>query len=107
MCFKDVPDLLAQLVASGADLFLVTNKPEHVTSKILRELNLAGFFREVACRGSEGSKAEVLAGLLDRRGLDPRAGLMVGDTQEDSAAATAAGMACRIVNPTHSEEFTI
>ena len=107
MCFKCVPDLLAQLMARGAELFLVTNKPAPVTGKILRELRLAGFFREVACRGSESSKAEVLAGLLERRGLDPRDGLMVGDTREDSTAAAAAGMACRIVSPNHSEALTV
>jgi phosphoglycolate phosphatase-like HAD superfamily hydrolase len=61
----------------------------------------------VACRGSERSKAEVVAALLSRWDLDPRAGLMVGDTQEDSAAANASGMACRIVNPNQCEVFTI
>jgi phosphoglycolate phosphatase len=106
-CFKGVPDLLEQLRVSGAELFVVTNKPAHVTAKILGELNLADFFEEVACRGSHGSKAEVLSGLLKRRRLVPEAGLMVGDTQEDSHAAAAAGMQCRIVSPNHSEVFTI
>ena len=97
--------MLRHLLARGADLFLVTNKPAPVTGKILGELQLAGFFQEIACRGQESSKAVVLAGLLERRGLDPRAGLMVGDTQEDSAAAGAAGMACRIVSPHHGGEI--
>jgi phosphoglycolate phosphatase len=106
-CFKGVPDLLEQLQMNGAELYLVTNKPPHVTARILGELNLADFFEEVACRGSHGSKADVLAALLERRHLAPDDGLMVGDTQEDSAAAAAAGMPCRIVNPNHSEVLTI
>jgi phosphoglycolate phosphatase len=106
-CFTGVPDLLRHLMARGADLFLVTNKPAPVTGKILGELQLAGFFQEIACRGQESSKAVVLAGLLERRGLDPQAGLMVGDTQEDSAAAGATGMACRIVSPQTEGTFTI
>jgi phosphoglycolate phosphatase len=106
-CFSGVQDLLHQLVTRGAELFLVTNKPAHVTGKILNQLNLAGFFQEVACRGTENSKAVVLAALLERRGLDPQAGLMVGDTSEDSAAASAAGMPCRIVGPGTREELTI
>jgi phosphoglycolate phosphatase len=106
-CFTGVQDLLHQLVTRGAELFLVTNKPAQVTGKILHQLNLSGFFQEVACRGTESSKAVVLASLLKRRGLDPQAGLMVGDTSEDSAAASAAGMACRIVSPSTKEELTI
>jgi len=106
-CFNGVIDLLRELQAAGVEVFLVTNKPAHVTRRILDELNLTGFFRDVACRGSQSSKAEVLAALLARWGLDPRTGLMVGDTQEDSAAADASGMACRIVNPTQCEVFTI
>jgi phosphoglycolate phosphatase len=106
-CFDGVTDVLRHLAARGAQLFLVTNKPAHVTTKILGELKLAGFFQEVACRGTESSKAVVLAALLERRGLDPSAGLMVGDTSEDSAAATAAGMACHIVSPNTQEGLTI
>lgn len=106
-CFNGVPELLRELLSKGAQLFVVTNKPAQATRKILHELNLAELFQEVACRGKEGSKAEVLGALLQRRGLDPRSGLMVGDTQEDSLAATASGMACRIVSPNHSEAFVI
>jgi phosphoglycolate phosphatase len=102
-----VPDLLADLVTSGLDSFIVTNKPEPVTHKILRELNLSGFFQEVACRGAHSSKAKLLAELLERRGLDPAHCLMVGDTQEDRDAAAAAGVACKIVSTDFSEGITL
>src|SRR5580692_11047650 len=86
-CRQGVRDLLSDLQVSGAQLFIVTNKPEPATHKILGELGLSAFFQEVACREAQNSKAEVLAALLERRRLDRAACLMVGDTQEDSHAA--------------------
>jgi len=102
-----VPDLLSGLAAEGLNLFIATNKPEPVTRKILRELDIAGLFQEVACRGTQGSKAQLLTALLERRGLNPAECLMVGDTKEDSDAAAAAGIACKIVNPDFSEVVTL
>jgi len=49
----------------------------------------------------------LLTALLERRGLNPAECLMVGDTKEDSDAAAAAGIACKIVNPDFSEEVTL
>jgi phosphoglycolate phosphatase len=106
-CRTGVPELLRDLAAAGVELFIVTNKPAPATHKILRELALDSFFQEVVCRGNHSSKAQLLTGLLERRALDPAACLMVGDTREDSDAAAAAGVACKIVSPNFSEEVTL
>jgi phosphoglycolate phosphatase len=99
-CLPGVPDMLWNLITGGIDLYLATNKPALPTSRILRELNLAGFFNEVACRDSRQpayrSKAEMLLDLLARHRMDPSACLMVGDTAEDWRAAEAAGIDCVI-----------
>ncbi len=101
VCHAGVPEMLRRLTASGARLWLVTNKPRLATARILQELKLSGFFRETVCRDSRmpvfGSKAEMLRELVERRGMDREECLMVGDTAEDAHAAEAAGIACVIV----------
>lgn len=101
VCHEGVPDMLWRLLTSGVELWLVTNKPAVVTGQILRELKIAAFFKEIACRDSRtppfASKAETLRDLLQRRGLAPAQCLLIGDTAEDWHAAEAAGIACAIV----------
>jgi phosphoglycolate phosphatase len=101
VCQKGVPDMLWRLLTAGVELWVVTNKPAVVTGRILRELKIGAFFKEIACRDSRtppfGSKEEILEDLLERRGLDRAACLLIGDTAEDWKAAEAAGIACAIV----------
>lgn len=101
VCHEGVPDMLWRLLTSGMELWLATNKPAVVTGKILRELKIGAFFKEIACRDSRtppfASKAEILRDLLQRRGLDRAECLLIGDTGEDWNAARAAGIACAIV----------
>jgi len=72
---------LEQLSAAGASLWVATNKNRLATGKILSQLGIRRFFREVACRDSRtpvfSTKAEMLIGLMDRRGLAPSECLMV------------------------------
>lgn len=96
-----VPEMLWRLMIGGMELWVATNKPALPTGRILRELNLLGFFREVVCRDSRtpafASKSEVLVDLVARHGMDPAECLMVGDTAEDWRAAEEAGIACALV----------
>jgi phosphoglycolate phosphatase len=102
VCYPGAVEALDQLSASGATLWVATNKNRLATGKILSQLGVGRFFREVVCRDSRRppfpSKAEMLVDLAARRGLEPSDCLMVGDTSEDAAAATAAGMQCAIVS---------
>jgi phosphoglycolate phosphatase len=104
VCLPGVSELLWGLMTHGTELWLATNKPAAPTSRILRELNLNGFFRETVCRDSRKpwflSKGEMLIDLLSRHRLDPAECLMVGDTSEDWRAAEAAGMRCASVGST-------
>jgi phosphoglycolate phosphatase len=101
VCYAGAQDLLWNLFTSDISLWMVTNKPAAATQKILRHLQLDGFFDEVVCRDSRqpayGSKAEALTDLMVRHGLSRRECVLIGDTPEDSRAAAAAGMECVIV----------
>ena len=103
-CLAGVPDMLWNLMTSGCELRIATNKPSIPTGRILRELRLAAFFRQVICRDSRvppfSSKAEMLSDLIARHGMDRQDCLMVGDTSEDWRAAEAAGIACAIAGQT-------
>jgi phosphoglycolate phosphatase len=101
LCQPGARPMLDRLQAAGGILWIVTNKPAHATALILRELTLAGYFREIVSRDSVtppfASKAAMLTDLLDRQALPREASIMVGDTLEDCHAAVAAGIACAIV----------
>jgi phosphoglycolate phosphatase len=100
-CCEGAPAVLGRLREGGHRLYVATNKPALATSKILRELGMESVFEEIACRDSRtppyGSKSELLADLVARRALARADCLMIGDTGEDSAAASAAGIACKLV----------
>jgi len=102
VCFAGTLETLERLSAAGASLWIATNKNRLATGKILSQLGIRRFFREVACRDSRTpaffSKAEMLIDLMDRRGLPPAGCLMVGDTREDAAAARAAGIPCALLS---------
>jgi phosphoglycolate phosphatase len=100
-CQPGVRPMLARLRSGGITLSIVTNKPAHATHLILPELAIDGYFREIVCRDSAtppfGSKAEMLADLLNRRAMSRAESILVGDTLEDCHAASAAGIACAVV----------
>ena len=100
-CYEGVAAMLRRLAAGGIGLWVVSNKPRHAALRILRELELDGFFREIVCPDSHApryvSKAECLIGLLNRHSLSSRECLLIGDTREDAEAAAAAGIGCAIV----------
>ena len=102
VCFPGAFETLEQLSAAGASLWVATNKNRLATGKILSQLRIGRFFREVACRDSRtpvfSTKAELLIDLIGRRGLPLSECLMVGDTREDAAAARAAGIPCAILS---------
>lgn len=100
-CFAGTTDVLDRLSAAGASLRVATNKTGLASGKILAQLGIDGFFREVVCLDSRtplfSSKAEMLSDLVERHALAPSECLMVGDTGEDAAAASAAGIDCALM----------
>jgi phosphoglycolate phosphatase len=94
--FDDVKLTLEELKGKGAKLFLVTNKPQLATARLMEQQGMAGLFAEMLSRNSRepayASKGEMLTDLVMRHAVDVERALMVGDTAEDHHAAKQAGM---------------
>jgi len=94
--FEGVKPALQRLKASGADLFIVTNKPKLATANLIAQHAMTGSFREVLSRDSQhppyASKGQMLKQLVARHRVEPDRAIMVGDTAEDWHAAQEAGL---------------
>jgi phosphoglycolate phosphatase len=109
VCQPGAREMLDQLQAAGSILWIVTNKPAHATELILRELAIAGYFRETVCRDSVtpplassvtpplASKGAMLTDLLERQAMLREESILIGDTLEDCHAAAKAGIVCAVV----------
>jgi phosphoglycolate phosphatase len=93
--YPGVPETLAALRARGYRTAICTNKPQHATMTVLDGLGLAGLFDGVA----GGDRFAVrkpdpghLLGLIAELGGRPEAAAMIGDNENDAAAAHAAGL---------------
>jgi phosphoglycolate phosphatase len=99
-CQPGTLPMIEHLHSAGHHLSVVTNKPGKASRRILRELAIDTFFREIVSRDSRapafGSKAEMLTEVICRE-TDGAVSMMVGDTLEDCQAAFEAGIACAIV----------
>ena len=94
--FPGAAKLLRDLQSIGTRLFVVSNKPIHIATLILRAEGTLGLFEEVVTRDSRNppyaGKLEMLQHLIASHGFDPTCCLMVGDTMEDATAAAAASV---------------
>lgn len=91
------PGVVETLQALGADyrLAVVTNKPTDATLRILKDLDLAGYF--VAVLGGDWGgptkpAPDPLLAAVKMLGATPATALMVGDSNNDILAAKAAGV---------------
>lgn len=88
--------MLKQMKEQGLRLFVVSNKPRHVSLKILERERTFEYFDQVVTRDSRepryAGKLEMISYLLTERVIQPENCLMVGDTIEDAEAAATAGM---------------
>jgi phosphoglycolate phosphatase len=94
--FAGAAEMLRALKAEGKRLFVVSNKPRHISLRILEAEGTLGLFDEVLTRDSSeprcSSKREMISMLLAKHGLGKKECLMVGDTIEDAEAASHTGM---------------
>ena len=92
-CFEGAHSALGRMKAEGHQLFVVTNKPKHIAVRILEREGLLLFFEKIYTRDSRtpafASKDEMLGEFLANYGASSGDCLMVGDTVEDAAAASA------------------
>lgn len=95
--FAGTPEVLSALSDAGARLFIVTNKPELATRRLLQKHGMYGMFAAVVSRNSRTpafqSKGEMLLATMSAHGADAAKSVMIGDTPEDAEAAREAGIA--------------
>ena len=101
-CFDGAQGALGMMKAGGHRLFVVSNKPRHISLQILEREGLLALFERIYTRDSRTpacTKQEMLHEFLSEYGVSSPNCLMVGDTMEDAVAAAAAGV--RFVYMTH------
>jgi len=94
-CFDGAQATLGMMKAGGHRLFVVSNKPRHISLKILEREGLLPLFERIYTRDSRTlarTKQEMLHEFLSEYGVSSSDCLMVGDTMEDATAASAAGI---------------
>ncbi len=94
--YEGAAEALRGLRAESRRLFVVSNKPRHISMKILEEEGTAGLFEEIVTKDSRTpayqDKQEMMRYLMQKWELVPGECLMIGDTMEDAEAASKTGM---------------
>lgn len=89
--FPGSSDALRELHALGIRLFVVSNKPRHISVQILEREGVLPLFTRILTRDSAlphfPDKAAMLTSLLQEFQIEPQRSIMVGDTAEDAHAA--------------------
>lgn len=99
--YPGIPELLAEIREEGAITAVCTNKVEDISIDILRRLDLIGLFDAVVGhRGDRPKKPDPLTLLeaIALAGGSRERAVMVGDTENDSGAAIAAGIPAILVS---------
>ena len=91
--FENVSEVLTLLQANKRQLFVVSNKPRHISLRILEHEGLLPYFTRIYTIDSRvppyPSKEDMLGEFLSEYGISPSDCLMVGDTMEDIIASEA------------------
>lgn len=95
VAYKGIPEVLHQFRSSGVTLFVLTNKPEAPTLKILSYLGLEAYFTEIlspdSMKPTLSSKSDGALHLLKKYRLLAQETILVGDSPDDLKAARIAG----------------
>lgn len=93
LLFPGASELLKEANSLGIQLFVVSNKPRHISLKILERENILAFFKAIVTRDSfespHADKTEMIRHALQEFQLKADRCIMVGDTIEDVHAAAA------------------
>ncbi|MBL6657093.1 MAG: HAD-IA family hydrolase [Flavobacteriales bacterium] len=104
--FPYVDELLKALKVEGYTLFVATSKPTLFAKEILKDHQLDTLFVEiVGCNmdNSRSDKAEIIAYIVEKYGLDVSECLMIGDTKYDIIGAKKHAMLSVGVNYGHGD----
>jgi phosphoglycolate phosphatase len=101
--YENAASALETLRAQGRRLFVVSNKPRHISEKILAEEHTLDFFEEIVTRDTReppyADKREMLRYLMQKWHFAPHFCLMIGDTIDDARAASYVGIPfCRMTH---------
>ena len=97
--YPGVPETLARLNHMG--MAVLTNKPERISVRILKELGLARYFRAIYGGNTFESKKPDPFGakkILGKFGVTAQEALLVGDSEVDVQTARSAGTLAAAVN---------
>ena len=94
--YQNVRETLAIFYTKGIPCYIVTNKPEMATSRILAHLEIAQFFvstispdsRQVAFQNKE----QMIRHLLTEHNISPSVAIYIGDSADDLLAAESCGL---------------
>jgi len=93
--YTGIPQALEALSAAGCRLIIATAKPHFFARPILEHFDLARHFAAIygpELDGTNDSKADLIAHIVDHERVTPNAAIMIGDRQMDVAAAARNGM---------------
>lgn len=89
--YDGVLELLSYLKISGYKLFIVTNKPNLPTGKILKKFKIYDLFNKIITpdikNGMNLDKTAMINSLITFLNLDRKKTIMIGDTSNDMSAA--------------------
>lgn len=107
--YAGAANTLQALRTQSRRLFVVSNKPRHISEKILAAEGTLDFFDEVVTRDTKqpsyADKREMLCYLLQKWHLEPYSCLMIGDTIDDARAAFDVGMPFCLMTHGYGEEI--
>jgi phosphoglycolate phosphatase len=96
LCYPGTEAALCILREAGIRQFIVSNKPRHISLRILEMLKIQEFFECIVTGDSRApryaDKREMIECLLRSSVLNSRDCAMVGDTEEDANAAASCGV---------------
>jgi len=96
VAYPGIPEALKRFCSLGIKMFVLTNKPNAPTRKILKHLVLEGYFTEILSPDSISAaftnKSEGALYLIERHALIPDETVLMGDSLDDLKAARAAGL---------------
>jgi len=93
--YDGVPEMLERAGSAAKAVYVATSKPAIYAERIVRHFGLAQHFRKVYGPELDGryeDKAELLAHILTREGVQPEVAIMIGDRAADVHAAKASGV---------------
>ena len=93
--YDGIVDALDRLSAAGCRLIVATSKPHAFARPILERLGLARHFAAAhgpELDGTNDHKADLLAHIIAREGIDPARAVMIGDREFDVIAAARNGI---------------